>query len=81
MAIPSVRIDAGNRRKKEDGDLTGKAYDTQEQCRIGEPVNQPAHGDLLHPRSYEGYALTAKKESVILMVQCPKNKFCGDLFI
>jgi len=80
MAIPSVRIYAGNRREKEDRDLTGKTYDAQEQCRIGEAIDQPAHGDLLHPGSDERDALTAKEEPVILVVQSPEDEFSSDLF-
>ena len=81
MAIPAVCIDAGNRREEEDGDLAGKTDYAQKKCRIGKTVDEPAHGDLLHPCPDERNALTAEEEPVISMVQSPENEFCGNLFI
>lgn len=40
---------------------------------MGQPEDQPVHGNLLHPCPDEGYALPSKKETVIAVGQCPED--------
>jgi hypothetical protein len=40
---------------------------------MGDAVNQPAHGDGLHPGSDEGHALAKEEQPIIAVVQGAKN--------
>jgi len=42
--------------------------------RLGEPVDQPAHGYLLHPGSNQGNSVTNKKEPVVPGMQGSKDQ-------
>ena len=46
-------------------DLAGETNNTQQHGRSGQPVNKPAHRNLLHPGSYEGHALSCDEETVV----------------
>ena len=51
-----------------------EADEAEERRRAGEPVNEPAHGDLLHPRADEREALAREKQSVVPMPEGPPRK-------
>ena len=56
------------------GDLRGKSHQSQEECRMAQPVGQPEQGDLLHPGADQGDALTEEKQPEVAMGKCPPHR-------
>lgn len=65
VPVHAVRIDAGQGRHKQHGDLAGKPYDAQGHGGPGHPVHEPAHGGLLHPCADQGHTLAAEEKPVV----------------
>ena len=78
--VHPVGQDARKRRNKEDGNLAGEPYQAQEKRRVGQTVDEPAHGEALHPGADEGNALAAEEETIISVVQRRKYQFQPILF-
>ena len=65
MPIPAVGEHAREWSEKKRRDLPRETGDAEEQRRVGEPVDEPAHGDSLHPGADERDALPREKEAKV----------------
>jgi hypothetical protein len=74
VAVPAVDENPGEGRKEEGGNLARESDKAEEERGIGEPINQPAHGNPLHPGPYQGNTLPGKKETVISVTERPHQK-------
>jgi hypothetical protein len=54
--------------------LTGKSYHAEQECGIGQTVHQPARGDSGQPGANQRNTLAAEKETIVSMLQCPKDQ-------
>ena len=70
-SIPPVSEHSCEGSEHKGRDLAGKADYPKQESGIGEAVNKPAHGDLLHPGADEGDTLTGNEETVISGSQGP----------
>ena len=61
MTIRAVGNYAGDGAKEEDRTLAGECDQAEKECGIGETVDQPAHGNLLHPVADEGNTLAGRE--------------------
>jgi hypothetical protein len=69
VAIPPVDEGSCYWRKDEGRDLACEAGDAQQEHRIRQAINQPDHGDLLHPSADQGDALTDKEQAVVSVTE------------
>ena len=65
LPAPAIHEDAGDRPEKQHGDLRAEAHQPEQECRIGEPVDQPARRQPRDPRPDERDALTGEKQPVV----------------
>ncbi len=68
-AIETVDEDAGEGGEEEGGDLSGKAYDTEEKCGAGEAIDEPTGGDAGHPGADERDGLADEEEAEVAMAE------------
>ena len=68
-AIESIDKHSGKWSQKKRGDLSGEAYNTEQEGRAGKPVDEPAGGDASHPGADQRDALAGKEESKVAMTQ------------
>jgi hypothetical protein len=74
-AVYAVNKDTSKGGKEKQRSMAGKAYQAKVKGGIGQTVNKPAHGYLLHPCSDEGNALASEIKLVVSVAKSPPNKF------
>ena len=78
MSVPTVDVDARDRRQHERGYLPPKSDDAEEQRGVREAIDQPARGDASDPRPDKRNALSAEEESVVSMRErASQSGACG----
>src|SRR5947209_16974124 len=74
MPVEAVHPHSGERPQQQRGDLRGEADNSEQECRISEPIDEPAGGDARHPCADQGDALAAKEQPVVAMAQCAQQE-------
>ena len=77
VTVQPVRVDAGDGREDKRRDLAREADQPQQEGRIRQAVDKPAHRDLLHPGADEGNRLAAEEKAEVPVLQGPQDG--GDL--
>jgi len=73
VAIPPVDESSGYGCKDAGRDLACEAGDAQQEHRIRQAINQPDHGDLLHPGADQGDALADEEQAVVSVTERTEN--------
>ena len=69
MTVEAVGPDTRHGRQQQHRDVGGKAQNTQQCCRTGQSVNQPADGELLYPVTNQSDGLTGGKKGKVSVAQ------------
>lgn len=69
MTSEPIRQHTGKRYQKKQRNVADKSDHSQHQLRFGEPIDQPAHRDLLHPGTDKRYRLSEKEQAEISRAQ------------
>src|SRR5262245_17355403 len=69
MATVMICHYATNRGQQKDRNLPSKANQPKQTFRTGEPINQPALRDILHPRPDKGNQHSKKVEAIISIAE------------
>ncbi len=69
-----VRQDPCKWSEEKNGHLSDESNEPQKKGRVGEPVDQPAHGRSLHNRPDQGDALATEKKPVIAVAKRPEGE-------
>src|SRR5579863_4725019 len=72
-ALHAIGDDAADQREKENGNAGKKLIESQQECRVAEPVNQPALSYDLHPCAYAGSAGAKPHQSEITILKSFKD--------
>ena len=75
-AVPPVGEDSGEGRNPKGGNLAAEADRPQEKLRASHQVDEPAHGDLLHPGADERYALPEEEPVVSVGERAKESPAC-----
>ena len=73
MQVPAVGEHARHGGQEETGDLAAKAHQPQQERRVGQPVDEPDHGHLLHPGADQGDALAEEEQPEVAIFHGPKK--------
>jgi hypothetical protein len=69
MTVEAVGPDTRHRCQQQHRHVRSKTQNTQQCCRTGQPVNQPADGKLLYPVTDQSDGLTSGKKGEVSMAQ------------
>jgi hypothetical protein len=75
QSVPVITVgdEACKRSQDESRDLTRETHNPEDESRVSQPIDEPAHSDLLHPGPYQGDALAGKEQTKIPVSQGPEN--------
>jgi hypothetical protein len=74
MPVAAIGNDTGKRPEKENRALTREGDETEQKRGIGQPIDQPAHGHLLHPGANQRNTLADCEKTEIAMAQRPQSE-------
>ena len=74
LALPPVGHHPGKRPQEQGRNLIGEGDHTQQKRRSGDPVHQPADGNLLGPCADQGDALAEEEEAVVSGTERSEDK-------
>ena len=77
VPVRAVREDTGHGGQEKGGELPAEGHHAQQEGGIGDPVDEPAEGDPLHPGSDEGDALAVDEEAEVTVAQRPQHGLCA----
>ena len=69
MTVAAIGQGTGHRRQKQRGDLAGEEDDAELKGGLRHLVDEPGHGDPLHPGADERGSLPSEVQSIIAMRQ------------
>ena len=74
VTFEPIRHNAGKRHEQEERGVADKSDDAQHQLGLCQPINEPAHGNQLHPGADQGYRLAEKEQAKVSRAESANDK-------